>query len=181
MFTKIAISGLMTAVAALAVASQGGRAMAQYPVPQGSCVITTSDTVVDPHAAVSVGATVLDVNGKAVPGVAVEISISRQPGGDAALSASGGATDAAGAVTAQLDAGSTGGVIGLTARTDAVSCSATVVVGEGAVLGAVSLPDTGSGHANSGDSLAEFGAFLLGVVGIAVVGLAASRPRANRG
>lgn len=181
MFTKIAIGGLMTGVAAVAVALHSGRAMAQYPVPQGSCVITTSAAVVDPRAAVSVGATVLDVNGNPVPGVVADISLSRQPGSDAALSGSGGTTDAAGVVAAQLDAGSTGGVIGLTARTDAVSCSATVVVGDGAVLGAVSLPDTGTGSAAGGDSLAAFGAFLLGIAVVGVVGLAANRRRANRG
>jgi hypothetical protein len=124
--------------------------------------------------------TVLDVNGNPVPGTATQLSISRQPGGDASLSGNGGATDAGGVVSASLDVGGSGGVIGLSAATDSVSCAAAVVVGEGAVLGAVSLPDTGTGGSGPGDSIGAFFAFLIGAAGVAVVAFAASR-RSTRG
>lgn len=180
MVTKLIAGLLMSLAVGAAVASQSGRALAQYPPPQGSCVVTTSASVVNPHDAVDVGVTVFDVNGNPVPGVVTQTSVSRQPGSDAVLQGGAATTNASGMASATLDAGSTGGSIGLSARTDAVSCAATVIVGEGAVLGAVRLPDTGSGSRGHGDSLAAFGAFLLGVAGVAAVGAAASRRATGR-
>ena len=51
MFTKLAVGGLMAAMAAMAIVSQSGRVSAQYPAPEGSCAISTSATTTDPHGA----------------------------------------------------------------------------------------------------------------------------------
>jgi len=134
MFSKLAVGGVMAAMAAMAIAAQTGRVSAQYPVPQGSCAISTSGTSTDPHGSVGVSVTVLDINGKPVPGVATDVRITQQPG----------------------------------------------VVGEGAVLATVALPDTGDGSSANGDSPAIFGAFLLGALGVVTVAWAISRRAANR-
>ncbi len=179
MFTKLMFGGLAVAAGVMLFATHGGRASAQYPPPEGSCSIATSSTTPDPNSSVAVSVTVLDINGKAIPGVATGLSISRQPGNDASLSGNAPATDSAGLVKGALQVGTSSGVIGLSAHTGVVSCAATVVVGQGAVLAAVNLPDTGSGAAASGDAPAVLVAFLLGSLGLVVVGSALNWRRAR--
>ncbi len=181
MFTKLIFGGLAAAVVATLFVARTGHVSAQYPPPEGSCTITTSSTTPDPHSSVAVAVTVLDINGKAVPGVATGLSISRQPGSDASLSGNAAATDSLGVVKGALQVGTSSGVIGLSAHTDVVSCAATVVVGQGAVLAAVNLPDTGTGAATPGDAPAVLVAFLMGSLGIAAVGSALNWRRARRG
>jgi hypothetical protein len=179
MFTRLVFAGIMTAFAATAVTWRVTGASAQYPPPEGSCSIATSATTTVAHGNVGVTVTVLDVNGQPVAGVLPQVAISRQPGGDAAISGLESLTDSTGTVSVTLGAGGTPGVIGVSAHTDVVSCAASVVV-EGAVLGAeVSLPDTGTGSAAHGDSLAAFAAFVLGAAGVAAVAAAASRRRSR--
>ena len=181
MLTKLAVGGLMAAMAALAISSQSGRVSAQYPPPEGSCVIRTSATTTEPHGTVGVSVTVLDVNGKPVPGAATSLVISGQPGGEgASLAGNAPATDGQGVVSATLAAGGASGVIGVSAHAAAVSCSGAVVVGQGAVLAAVALPDTGDGAAATGDSPAVFATFLLGAIGVVSLGWAVRR-RSARG
>lgn len=177
MLTKLTIGGVV-AVAVMLAASHAVRVSAQYPPPEGNCVISTSAATTDPHGNVGVSVTVLDINGKPVPGVPASMSISRQPGSGAALTADRSATDGSGVVTGALAAGANAGVIGISARTAVVSCAASVVVGEGAVLAAVGLPDTGVGVGADGDSPATLAAFLLGTLGMV---LAASALRLRRG
>jgi hypothetical protein len=181
MSTKLAVGGLMAAAVALAVAWPSGSVSAQYPPPAGNCVITTSATTTEPGGNVGVSVTVLDINGKPVPGIPTDLLISHQPGGDASLTGNASATDGQGVVKGTLGAGSTSGVIGLRARTADVFCAGSVVVGNGAVLAEVALPDTGSGTGSDGDSPAVFAVFLLGAIGVVGVTSAMSWRRTRRG
>jgi hypothetical protein len=175
MLTRIALAGIMTAFAATAAAWGSSVASAQYPPPEGSCSISTSATTTTSHGSVGVTVTVLDINGKPVAGVLPQVSISRQPGGDAAISNLAAPTDANGSVHTNLGAGGTPGVVGLSAHTDVVSCAASVVVEGGVLAAEVSLPDTGSGSTSHGDSLAAFAAFVLAIAGVAAIAFATSR------
>lgn len=168
MLTKLTIGG-MVAVAVMLAAPHAMRVSAQYPPPEGNCVISTSATTTDPHGSVGVSVKVLDINGKPVPGVPTSLSISRQPGSGAALTANRSATDGSGVVTGALAAGANAGVIAIGAQAGAASCAASVVVGEGAVLAAVELPDTGAGATADGDSPATLAVFLLGTLGMVVM------------
>lgn len=179
MLTKLTIGGVV-AVAVMLAAPHAVRVSAQYPLPQGNCVISTSATTTDPHGTVGLSVKVVDINGNPVSGVPAALSISRQPGGDASLTANGSATDASGVVSGALAAGASAGVIGIGARTDAVSCSASVVVGAGAVLAAVNLPDTGAGSNAGGDAPATLVAFLLGTLGLTAVASALRLRRERR-
>lgn len=182
MLTKLAVGGLVTAMATLALASQSGRVSAQYPPPEGNCAVTTTATTTEPHGTVGVSVTVLDVNGKPVPGTATDLAISRQPGGGgASLSGNAPATDGQGVVKATLGAGGGSGIIGLSAHTASVACAGSVVVGEGAVLATVALPNTGDGAGASGDSPMVFAAFLLGAMGVVSIAWAVARRSTRRG
>ena len=181
MFTRLIFGGLAAAAAVTLFGARAGGVWAQYPPPEGSCAIATSSTAPDPNTSVAVSVTVLDINGKAIPGVATGLSISRQPGNDAALLGNAPATDSAGVVKGALQVGTSSGVIGLSAHTDVVSCAATVVVGQGAVLAAVNLPDTGTGTARPGDAPVVLAAFLMGSFGIVAVGSALNWRRARQG
>jgi hypothetical protein len=176
---KLMFGGLAAAVVVALFAARASDVSAQYPPPEGSCSIATSSTTPDRSTSVTVAVTVLDINGKAVPGVATGLSISRQPGNDASLSGNAPATDSLGLVKGALQVGTSSGVIGLSAHTGVVSCAATIVVGQGAVLAAVNLPDTGSGAAASGDAPAVLVAFLLGSLGLVVAGSALNWRRAR--
>jgi hypothetical protein len=181
MLTKLAVGGVMATAVALAMATHGSGVSAQYPPPAGSCAITTSATTTEPHGSVDVTVSVIDGNGQPVPGVATDLAISHQPGGDASLSGNAPATNGLGVVKGALDAGSTGGVIGLSAHTASVSCGGSVIVGQGETLAAVALPDTGDGTDSGGDSPAVFVTFLLGAISVVGVASAISWRRARRG
>jgi hypothetical protein len=181
MFTRLTIGGLVAAAAVTLLGARAGGVRAQYPPPEGSCTIATSSTTPDPHSSVAVAVTVLDINGNAVPGVATGLSISRQPGTDASLSGIAPATDSSGVAKGALQVGTSSGVIGLSAHTDVVFCAATVVVGQGAVLAAVNLPDTGTGPATHGDASAALVALVMGSLGIVAVGSALNWRRARHG
>jgi len=179
MLTKLTVGGVVGA-AAMLVAPHAVRVSAQYPPPEGSCVISISATKTDPHGNVDVSVKVLDINGKPVLGVPTSLSISRQPSSDAVLTANRSATDGSGVVTGALAAGASAGVVEIAARTDAVSCAASLVVGEGSLLAAVNLPDTGTGATADDESPATLAAFLLGTLGMVVVALALRRSRDPR-
>ena len=133
---------------AVTAGSMGGSlavVSAQYPPPVGNCVVVASATATDEGGTVKLTITVRDLDGNVVAGEPVTLTVTSQPGGDASVMADASATDANGVVTATLNAGSTPGVVEVTATTAEVSCRASVTVQGGEVEGVVELPETGGG------------------------------------
>ena len=120
-------------------------ASAQYPPPVGNCVVVADATATDEGGTAKLTITVRDLDGNVVAGEPVTLSVTNQPGADASVVADASATDANGVVTATLNAGSTPGLVEVTATTAEVSCRASVTVQGGEVEGVVELPETGSG------------------------------------
>jgi hypothetical protein len=179
MLTKLTIAGMIS-VAVLAAASRAGSVSAQYPPPTGNCVITTSATTSAPGSTVTITVTVRDENGNPVANVPVPLSITKQPGNDASVTAGSTTTDAQGKVTGTLNLGSTGGIVEVTATASGVACSASVTAGTAAVAPAVALPSTGAGAIAGGDAMPRgIVAMLLAGIGAVVAGAAVRRPKSN--
>lgn len=170
MLTKLVVAG-MVSVAILAATAPSRGAHAQYPPPNGNCVITTSASAVAAGGSVTITVTVRDASGNPQSGVPVPVNITRQPGSDASLTLGNSTTDANGKVQGTLKLGATGGSVEVTASPPGMSCKATVTVGTTTVASEVGLPNTGEGSSAGGAgsmlwislALAAAGAFVAGV------------------
>lgn len=177
MFTKLSIAGIASA-AVLLVATYGS-ASAQYPPPNGNCVVTVGSARVDAGASASVQIVVRDVNGKPVPNAPVTVVVTKQPGSDASVTLNSSTTDANGVLTGTVKVGSKAGVVEISATPQGIACSAQVVAGQGAVAPEVALPSTGTGA--GGDGGASGMLVLLVAAGLGVVAAGAAVRRAARG
>jgi hypothetical protein len=138
----------LSVVATMALASLGASlavASAQYPPPVGNCVVIADATATDVGGSVNLTVTVRDLDGLTVAGEPVTLSVTNQPGSGATVQPTSATTDANGVVIADLNVGTTAGVVEITVTTAEVSCRASVSVQGGEVGGAVELPETGSG------------------------------------
>lgn len=170
MLTKLVVAG-MVSVAILAATAPTRGARAQYPPPNGNCVITTSASAVASGGSATVTVTVRDGNGNPQANVPVPVNITRQPAADASLTLGNSTTDANGVVTGTLKLGTTGGSVEVTASPAGMSCKATVTVGTTTVAPEVALPNTGAGSSSGGTAsiiwvtlaVAAAGAFVAGI------------------
>ena len=177
MIGRLTVCAALTA-ATLALATQGS-VFAQYPPPNGNCVISSSASTAIPGSSVGLTVTVRDASGAPMANVAAPLSVASQPGNDASVSANSSATNASGQLSGTLNAGTAPGVIVVTASPSGTSCSASVVTGAGQVAAAVALPNTGTGPDGTTGSGARFAVITLaGVAGLAAA--AAMRRRAPR-
>lgn len=175
MLTKLTIAGMIS-VAVLAAAGRASSVSAQYPTPNGNCVITTLATASGIGSSIDITVTVRDENGNPLANVPVPLSITNQPGSDASVAAGSTTTDASGKITGKLNLGSTGGLVEVTATASGLSCRATVSAGTSAVASDVNLPNTGTGTSTAGDALPDgLVATLLAGMGAAAAGAALRR------
>ena len=176
----IRVSAGAVIAAALVFAAYGGVASAQYPPPEGNCVLSLSSTTVPPGGSAGVTVTVRDVNGNPLANTNVTLSITKQPGAGASVTPASATTDANGMVTATVNAGTTGGVIEVTASAPNVKCSGSLAAGSSAVE-VVAAPNTGTGDASRRAGASPLAAALvLLAAGGAAVALAAARTRGAR-
>ena len=174
MRTKLIVAG-MVSVAILAATAPSRGAHAQYPPPNGNCVIVTSASASAPGGSVNVTVTVRDGNGNPSANVPVPVNVTRQPGTDASVTVGSSTTNASGVVSGTLKVGTTGGAIDVTASPAGMSCKATVTVGASAVASEVALPNTGAGSSSGGTSSIVWASLMLAVAGAFVAGMGLRR------
>ena len=170
MLTRLIVAGTVS-VAILAAWAPARGANAQYPPPNGNCVIVTSASAAVQGGSVTVTVTVRDGNGNPQANVPVPVNVTRQPGSSASVTMDSSTTDASGTVRGTLHVGTTGGTVEVTASPAGMSCKATVTLGTTTVAPQVALPATGAAHEpdNIGSTLwasvalAAAGAFVAGV------------------
>lgn len=179
MFARFSIAGLAAAGLLLAVFGVSP-ASAQYPPPSGNCGVTVATASVAAGGSASITIVIRDANGNPVPGTPVSASISKQPGSGATVTLNSSTTDANGQVTGTVQAGSTAGIIEVTATAPGVTCSAQLAAGQGAVAPEIALPNTGTGPTD-GASAPLVALVLLALAGFGVVTIGAVARRAARG
>lgn len=174
MFTKLIIAGTIAAGVLFAASPQAGSVLAQYPAPQGSCVVTTTATTATSADNVTVTVIVRDANGKPVPNMPVTLAVTKQPGTGATVTPTSATTNSAGMVTGTLKVGTATGAVEVTATPTDVSCRASVVAGSGEVAAQVALPNTGDGGSSATNSTGLLALTVLGA-GVAAAGIGLRR------
>lgn len=148
------------------------QAEAQYPPPDGSVALETTDTTPGLAEEITVSARVQDQAGVATAGVACTFAIVQQPGDDATIDGGPFITDGAGQVSTTLYSGTTEGTIVVEATCGDFIAQVTMIAGEPAAPPA-SLPDTGAGAEAEGPGWAFWALMSAGaVIGLAGVVLA---------
>ena len=165
MFTKLTIAGTIAAGILFAATAHAGSVRAQYPPPQGNCVVTTSATTQATGGSVTVTVTVRDATGNPVANTPVTLAVTKQPGSGATITPASGSTNASGQISGTLNVGNAAGAVEVTATPADTSCRASVVSGQGAVAAEVALPNTGDGASVGGASTA-----MLALIGALAVG-----------
>ena len=155
-----------------------GAVLAQYPEPAGVCTVTPTALDVAPDSVIDLIVTVLDGNGKPIPGVQGSAEITSQPGQGAVLLVSAFTTNATGNATISVRTGSALGNIGLRLKCGPLETVAGVRVGPGALP---KPPATGMG----GDerSLVDLSVVAVGSLALLLAGsgtLALARRRRTR-
>ena len=154
------------------------QAEAQYPPPDGSVALESTDTTPGLAEEITVSVTVQDQAGVAAAGVACTFAIVQQPGDDVTIAGGPFITDGAGQVSTTLYSGTTDGTIVVEATCGDLIAQVTLIAGEPAVPPA-SLPDTGVGAEAEGPGWAIWALLSAGVVvGLGGVVLAWRRTRA---
>ncbi len=154
MVRKIVLPALAALVATGLWVLAAGSAGAQYPPNPTSAALAVDNATPSTGGSVSVAVLVLDASSAPTANVGCNFSIVSQPGTDASVSPSSGATNAQGVATTTLHVGSRPGAIVVGAQCGSAAGTVSVVASAAAappasLPGGPTLPASGTGPGGS--------------------------------
>jgi hypothetical protein len=147
------------AVVAALIGSLSVKETAAYGQPTGSATLSGSSTTVSVGGSTELTLTVVNSAGNPWAGKSCELYISSQPGTDASVTQDSATTDAQGAISGILYAGTAQGTVEITANCGNLFAGLSVVAGAAVAPpqapvepGFITLPPTGVGPAADGET-----------------------------